>query len=91
MVAFFILAFGCKDYSPLFSRCCLYLGGNKFSIKFAGKMFKPTSWSISSMVGALWTVNFVHFLCFDVEIKAKNSNNPPKKKISRTDITMATV
>ena len=28
------------------------LGGNKFSIKFAGKMFKPTSSSISSMVVA---------------------------------------
>ena len=57
----------------------LKLGGNKFSIKFAGKMFKPTSSSISSMVGALWTVSFLHFLCFDVKIKAKNSNNPPRE------------
>ena len=47
--------------SCLFSCCCLYLGGNKFSIKFAGKMFKPTSSSISSMVGALWTINFYIF------------------------------
>ena len=36
-------------------------GGKKFSVKFAGKIFKPTSSSISSMVGALWTVNFCLF------------------------------
>ena len=34
---------------------------------------------------------FLHVLCFDVKIKAKNSNNPPREKNSRTDITMATV
>ena len=34
---------------------------NKFSIKFAGKMFKPTSSSILSIIGTLWTVIF--FLC----------------------------
>ena len=61
MVAFFILASGCEVYSYLFASCCLSRGGNKLSIKFAGKMFKPTSSSISSMVGTLWTVNF--FLC----------------------------
>ena len=62
MVALFILASGCEVYSSLFSCCCLiYLGGNKFSIKFTGKMFKPISSSISSMVGALWTVNFCIF------------------------------
>ena len=47
MVALFILASGCEVYSSLFSCCCFCLGGNKFSIKFAGKMFKPTSSSIS--------------------------------------------
>ena len=62
MVALFVLASGCEVYSLLFSCCCLSRGGNKFSIKFAGKMFKPTGSSISSMVGALWTV----------KIKAKN-------------------
>ena len=46
MVAFFILASGCEVYSSLFS-CCFCLGGKKFSIKFAGKMFKPTSSSVS--------------------------------------------
>ena len=61
MYALFILASGCEVYSSLFSCCCLYLVGNKFSIKFAGKMFKPTSLSISSMVGALWTVKFCIF------------------------------
>ena len=61
MVALFIIASGCEVYLSLFSCCCLYLDGNKFSIKFAGKMFKPTSSSISSMVGALWTVNFCIF------------------------------
>ena len=61
MVAFFILASGCEVYSSLFSNCCLFRGGNKLSIKFAGKMFKPTSSSISSMVGTLWTVNFCMF------------------------------
>ena len=63
MVALFILTSGCELYSSLFSCCCLslYLGGNKFSIKFVCKMFKPTSSSISSMVGALWTVNFCIF------------------------------
>ena len=92
MVALFILASGCEVYSSLFSCCCFCVGGNKFLITFAGKMFKPTSSSISSMVSALWTVNFLHFLCFDVKIKAKNSNNrQQEKKISRTDITMATV
>ena len=34
---------------------------------------------------------FLHVLCFDLKIKAKNSNNPPREKISRTDITMATL
>ena len=34
---------------------------------------------------------FLHFLCFDVKIKAKNSNNPPRENVSRTDITMAIV
>ena len=34
---------------------------------------------------------FLHVLCFDLKIKANNSNNPPREKISRTDITMATV
>ena len=29
------------------------------------------------------SVNFLHFLCFDVKIRAKNSNNPPREKISR--------
>ena len=33
----------------------------KFSIKFDVKMFKPTSSSISSMVGTLWTVNVCIF------------------------------
>ena len=47
MVALFILASGCEVYSSLFSCCCFCLSGNKFSIKFAGKMFKPTSPSIS--------------------------------------------
>ena len=47
MVALFILASGREVYSSLFSDCCFCLGGNKFSIKFAGKMFKPTSSSIS--------------------------------------------
>ena len=61
MVALFILASGCEAYSSLFSCCCLSHGGNKFSKKFAGKMFKPTSSSISSMVGALWTANFCLF------------------------------
>ena len=81
MVAFLILASGCEVYSSLFSCCCSSRGRNKFSIKFAGKMFKPTSSSISSMVGTLWTVSFLHFLCFDVKLKAKNSNNPPQEKI----------
>ena len=80
MVALFILASGCEVYSSLFSFSCLYLGGNKFSKKFASKMFKPTSSSISSIVGALWTVNFLHFLCFDVKFKAKNSITCPEKK-----------
>ena len=61
MVALFIVASGCEVYSSLFSCCCFCLGGNKFSITFAGKMFKPTNSSISSMVGALWTVNFCIF------------------------------
>ena len=64
MVALFILASGCKAYSSLFSCCCLYLGGNKFSIKFADKMFKPTTSSILSMVGALWPVKFYIFFVF---------------------------
>ena len=63
MVALFILASGCAVYSSLFSCCCFCFGGNKFSITFAGKMFKPTSSSISSMVGALWTVKFHLHLC----------------------------
>ena len=91
MVAFLILASGCEVYSSLFSCCCLSRGRNKFSIKFAGKMFKPTTSSISSMVGTLWAVSFLHFLYFDAKIEAQNSNNPPREKISRTDITMATV
>ena len=61
MVALFILASGCEVYSSLFLCFFFYLGGNKFSIKFAGKMFKPTSSSISSMVDTLWTVNFCIF------------------------------
>ena len=76
----FFLLVTSEVYSSLFSCCCFCLGGNKFSIKFTAKMFKPTSSSISSMVGALWTVNFLYFLCFDVKIKAKNSNNPPREK-----------
>ena len=24
---------------------------------------------------------FLHFLCFDVSIKAKNANNPPREKV----------
>ena len=60
MVALFILDSGCETYSSLFS-CCLSRGGKKFSIKFAGKMFKPASSSISAMIGALWTVNFCLF------------------------------
>ena len=60
MVALFIVASGCEVYSSLFS-CCLYLGGNKFSIKFADKISKPTSSSILSMVGALWPVKFYIF------------------------------
>ena len=51
MVAFFILASGCEVHSSRFSCYCLSCSGNKFAIKFAGKMFKPTSLSISSMVG----------------------------------------
>ena len=43
MLAFLILASGCEVYSSLFSSCCLSRGGNKVSIKFAGKTFKPTS------------------------------------------------
>ena len=27
---------------------------------------------------------FLHCLCFDLKIKAKNSNNPPREKMSRT-------
>ena len=63
MVALFILASGFEVHqcSSLFSCCFLYLGENKFSIKFAGKMFKPTSSSISLMAGALCTVNFCIF------------------------------
>ena len=62
MVALFILASqGCEVYSSLFLCCCFSLGGNKFSIKFADKMFKPTSSSILSMVGALWPVKFYIF------------------------------
>ena len=61
MVAFFTLAPGCEVYLSLFSCCCLSCGSNKFSIKFAGKIFKPTSSSISSMVGPLWTVNVCIF------------------------------
>ena len=57
MVAFFVVASGCEVYSSLLSCCCLSRGGNKFSIKFAGKMFKPTSSSTLSMVRTLWTVN----------------------------------
>ena len=89
MVGLFILASGCKVYSSLFSCCCLYLGGNKFSIKFAGKMFKPTSYFINGR--CFMDCKFLHFLSFNVKIKAKNSNNPRREKISRTDITMATV
>ena len=41
MVALCILASGCEVYSSLFSCFCfLSRGGNKFSIKFAGKMLK---------------------------------------------------
>ena len=47
MVTLFPLASGCEVYSSLFSDSCFCLGGNKFSIKFAGKMFKPTSSYIS--------------------------------------------
>ena len=25
-------------------------------------------------------LKFLHFLCFDVKIKAKNSNNPPRER-----------
>ena len=64
MVALFILASGCEVYSSLFSCCFLSRGGNKFSIKFAGKMFEPTSSPILSMVGALWTVNFCFSFVF---------------------------
>ena len=91
MMAFLILASGFEVYSLLFSCCCLYLGGNKFSLKFAGKMFKPTCSSISSMVGTYIDCKFLHFLCLEAKIKAKNSKNPPRENISRTDITMATV
>ena len=65
MVAFLILASDREIYSSLFSCCCLSRGGNKFSIKF-GRYFMDCK--------------FLHFLCFDVKIKAKNSNNPPEKK-----------
>ena len=64
MAAFLIFASGCEVYSSLFS-CCLSRGGNKFSIKFAGKMLenilKTTSSSVSSIVGTLWTVHFCIF------------------------------
>ena len=46
MVALFILASACEVYSSLFSCCCFCLGGDKFLITFAGKMFKPTISSI---------------------------------------------
>ena len=69
MVAFFILASGYEVYSSLFSCCCLSCGDNKFSIKFAGKMFKPTSSSISSMVGTFWTVNFCIFFVLTQKLK----------------------
>ena len=91
MVTFFILAFGCEVYSSLFSCCCLSREVNKISIKFAGKMLKLTSSSILSMVGTLWTVNFFYFLCFDIKIKAKNSNYPPREKKFAYAVTMATV
>ena len=91
IVAFLFLASGCEVYSSLFSCCCLSRGGNKFSIKFAGKMFKPASSPIFINDRYFKDCTFLHFLCFDVKIKAKNSNNPPREKSSRTDITMATV
>ena len=91
MVAFFILASGYEVYSSLFSCCFLSRGGNKFSIKFAGKMRKATSSSISSMVGTLSTVNVCIFFVLTQKFKAKNSNSPPREKISCTDVTMATV
>ena len=39
MVTLFILASGCELYSSLFSCCCLYLGGNKFSINLLARLF----------------------------------------------------
>ena len=33
----------------------------------------------------------LHFFCFDIKIKAKDSNNLSREKILRLDITMATV
>ena len=52
IIAFLILASGCEVYSSMFeSCCCLSRSGNKFSIKFAVKMFKPTRSFISASVG----------------------------------------
>ena len=62
MIAFnFILTSDYEIHSSLFSYCCLSRSGNKLSIKFAGKMFKPTRSSILSNVGTLWTVNVCTF------------------------------
>ena len=80
MVAFLILASGCEVYSSLFSCCCLSRGRNKFSIKFAGKMFKPTGSSISSMVGTLWTVSFCIFFVLTQKLKPKIQITRPEKK-----------
>ena len=53
---------------------------NKFLIKFACKMFKPTSSSSSSMVDTLWTVNFCIFFVLTKKLKPKIQITLPEKK-----------
>ena len=78
MVAFFILASGCEVYSSLFSCCCLSRGGNKFSTKCSGKMFKRTGSSTLSMVGTLWTVTVCIFFVLTQKLKPKIQITAPR-------------
>ena len=60
-------------------------------MKFGSKMLKSGNSPIPSIVGSLWIVFFLHFLCFNLPIIAKNSNNPPREKHLRMDFTMTKV